>query len=88
MTVSMLSTSNGLRTKSLAPRRIASTAPLMVPKAVMMTTGVEISRRRISRSRSIPLIPPGILRSVSTRSTRRAARRSIASAALEARSGS
>ena len=56
-TASSRALSQGFWMKSPAPRRMASTAMSTVPQAVMTTTGIVVSRRRISASRSRPFAP-------------------------------
>src|SRR5438128_727509 len=75
---------NGLVRKSYAPSFIALTASSTVPKAVRRITSTSDAIALTARSSSIPE-SPGILRSVRTRSTPPAWRRSRAALPSEAR---
>src|SRR3989454_8708235 len=75
---------NGLGRKSYAPSFIALTASSTVPKAVRRITSTSDAIALTARSSSIPE-SPGLLRSVRTRSTPPAWRRSRAALPSEAR---
>src|SRR5262245_33068277 len=86
--MSRWSTSTGFCTKSNAPRRMASTAFSIVPKAVITMTGQSGSLSLTCRSTAMPSAP-GMRRSVSTAKYRRPpARRLMASTPVAATSAS